>query len=121
MSAFSHVSETPSQQIAEGLTARSTHGARLTLTLIELEPGTALAEHAHLSEQLGLLLAGTLDFQVAGEHRSLVVGSTWCIPANTPHSGHAGPEGAVLIEGFAPPRSEWDALPLNPPSTGRWP
>ena len=32
------------------------------------------------------------------------------IPAHTPHSVEVGPDGASLVELFAPPRADWGAL-----------
>jgi quercetin dioxygenase-like cupin family protein len=121
MSAFSNLEVIPSQSLAPGLSARSTHGAQLTLTVLEFEPDTTLPEPAHPNEQLGLLIAGTLELEVASERRTLRPGGTWCIPAQAPHSAHAGPAGAVVVEGFAPPRSDWESLPTLPAAAGRWP
>jgi quercetin dioxygenase-like cupin family protein len=38
------------------------------------------------------------------------------IPANVPHSADAGPDGAFLIELFAPPRADWAGLERLEPS-----
>lgn len=121
MSTLSNLDAIAPQQLAPGLNARSTHGAQLTLSLIEFEPDVALPEHAHPNEQVGMLIAGTLELHVDEESCSLRPGGTWCIPAETPHSAQAGPAGAVIVEGFAPPRSDWAALPTIPAGTTRWP
>jgi quercetin dioxygenase-like cupin family protein len=34
----------------------------------------------------------------------------WVIPADVPHAVHAGPDGAFLVELFAPPRTDWAGL-----------
>lgn len=121
MSAFSNLDAIGPQQLAPGLSARSTHGAKLTLAVLEFEPDTTLPEHAHPNEQLGLLIAGSLELEVAHERRTLRPGGTWCIPADAPHSAHAGPGGAVVVESFAPPRSDWETLPALRTATSRWP
>jgi quercetin dioxygenase-like cupin family protein len=100
---------------------RLVSGERLTLAVVELDPNAVVAEHAHVNEQLGLLLHGSMAFRVGDEERELGPGDTWTIPSNTPHSAVAGPEGAVVIDVFAPPRDDWAGLgPLEqrPP---RWP
>ena len=46
---------------------------------------------------------------------------TWSIPANVPHEVHVGPEGAVVIDVFVPPRDDWrdaEQVDARPP---RWP
>jgi quercetin dioxygenase-like cupin family protein len=89
-------------------------GERITLAVVELDPGAVVAEHAHENEQLGILLKGSMSFRVGDEVRELGPGGTWTIPSNTPHEATAGPEGAVVIDVFGPPRDDWDALePLD--------
>jgi quercetin dioxygenase-like cupin family protein len=94
--------------------ARSIHGERMTLSVVELDPGAIVAEHAHENEQLGIVIQGSMDFRVGGERRRLGPGGTWLIPANTPHEATAGPEGAVVIDVFAPIRADFrDLEPLE--------
>jgi quercetin dioxygenase-like cupin family protein len=64
-------------------------------------------EHAHLNEQTGILLSGSLTFTIDGESKDLRPGSAWVIPAHTPHSVTVGADGAKLVELFAPPRDDW--------------
>jgi len=75
--------------------------------VVELEPGAVAEEHSHEHEQLGLVLRGSLRFRVGSEERELRAGQTWEIPSNTPHRAEAGPDGATVLDLFAPPRSEW--------------
>jgi quercetin dioxygenase-like cupin family protein len=121
VSAFSDVDSLGPQQIWAGATARAVHGERVTLSLIEFEPGSAVPEHAHDNEQVGLLIAGSLDFRIGAETRQLEPGGIWCIPAEVPHAVNVGPQGAVLVEAFSPPRDDWRALEAGEPGRGRWP
>jgi quercetin dioxygenase-like cupin family protein len=121
MSAFEDLGRMAPLPIWEGIVARAVDGGRITLAVVELDPGAFVAEHAHENEQLGIVLRGSMSFRVGDEERELGPGGTWTIPANTPHEATAGPEGAVVIDVFAPPRDDWQALePLEvrPP---RWP
>ena len=111
MSTFADLGSIAPQQIWERIAARSGHGDRITLSVVELDPGAVVAEHSHGNEQLGIVLRGTMDFRVGHERRELGPGGTWCIPANTPHEATAGPEGAVVIDVFAPPRGDFRELP----------
>ena len=81
------------------------------MSVVELDPGAVVAEHSHENEQLGIVLRGTMDFRVGDERRELGLGGTWRIPANTPHEATAGPDGAVVIDVFAPPRDDFRELP----------
>jgi quercetin dioxygenase-like cupin family protein len=86
------------------------HGDKLTLGLIELEPGSVVPEHSHENEQLGIMISGSVEFRVGDETRELKPGDTWSIPAHTPHEVHTGPEGAILVDVFAPVREDWKPL-----------
>jgi quercetin dioxygenase-like cupin family protein len=110
MSAFQHWDEIVPLRIWDGVVGRAVHGDAATLAAISLEPGTAVPEHSHVNEQTGMLIRGALRFRIGEETKDLVPGATWLIPANVPHDVVAGPDGAFLIELFAPPRADWDGL-----------
>ena len=97
------------------------HGELVTVALIELDPGAVVPEHSHENEQIGFLVQGVLTFTIGGETGEIVPGGSWRILANVPHSVTVGPEGAVLVEVFAPPRHDWAAIPESEPGPGRWP
>ena len=88
----------------------------MTLALIELDPDAAVPEHSHENEQLGILVEGSLTFTIGGELGEVLPGGSWRILANVPHSVVAGPEGAVLVEVFSPPRHDWAAIPRASPA-----
>ena len=110
MGAFQETSKVQPQKIWEGVVGRVVHGQRLTLGLVELDPGSVVPEHSHENEQLGILISGSCEFRVGDETRELGPGDTWSIPANTPHEVHTGPDGAVMIDVFAPVREDWKPL-----------
>ncbi|MBA2333081.1 MAG: cupin domain-containing protein [Actinobacteria bacterium] len=124
MSAFDDVRSLVPRQVWAGITARAVHGERLTLAVVELEPGAVAEEHSHEHEQLGIVLRGSIRFRVGAEERELGPGETWEIPSNTRHRAEAGADGAIVLDLFAPPRSEWEAAePAEPgePGPGLWP
>jgi len=56
--------------------------------LAEFVPGGAAGKHTHPGEELGYVLEGTLQLEVAGQPpRTLKAGETFFIPANTVHDG----------------------------------
>jgi unsaturated pyranuronate lyase len=121
VSAFEELERIAPLPIWQGIVARLVSGERITLAVVELDPGAVVAEHAHENEQLGLVLRGAMSFRLGSEERELGPGATWTIPANTPHSAVAGPDGAVVIDVFAPPRNDWaelEPLEARPP---HWP
>ena len=121
MGGFANLPEIGPQAIWEGVVVRAVHGERLTLGVVELEPNSLVPEHSHDNEQLGMVLSGSLTFRIGGESRELGPGGTWRIPSDAPHEVTAGPEGAVVIDVFAPPRNDWNAVEHAPPRTPLWP
>ena len=67
----------------------------------ELPDGADLAEHAH-GAQWGVILAGSVDFTIAGETRTYGPGDTYSIPAFVPHQAFMH-SGTVGIDVFADP------------------
>jgi quercetin dioxygenase-like cupin family protein len=121
LSAFDDLGSIAPQQIWERIAARCVHGERLTLAIVELDPGAVAAEHSHENEQLGIVLQGTITFRVGDEERELGPGETWSIPSNTPHEATAGPEGCVVIDVFSPPRDDFRELPDLEHRAPSWP
>ena len=121
MPAFDALPDIEPQQLFDGIAARSVRGGRITLAVVELDPGAVVAEHSHENEQLGIVLRGELTLRIGDEERALGPGETWCIPPNVTHSGHAGSDGAAVIDVFSPPRDDWEALDRLPAQPPRWP
>lgn len=102
--------------------ARRIEGDRITLAVVELAPDAVVPGHQHEAEQLGMVIEGNVVLTLGDERRELGPGGTWRIPTNVPHQVTAGPDGATVIDIFAPPRHDWDALPVSPAHPAlRWP
>jgi unsaturated pyranuronate lyase len=121
MSAFADAHAIPPQRIWDGILGRTVHGEQATLSLLELEADAVVPEHSHANEQLGILVEGSVTFTVGDETRELEPGAMWRILGHVPHSVTVGPEGAVIVETFAPARTDWLALQHGEPSAPRWP
>lgn len=121
MSAFDDLGELEPQQLFAGFLARTIHSERITLAVVEIEPGAALPEHHHLNEQLGMVIRGSLTFRVGDEERELGPGATWRIPPDVPHSATGGPGGAVVLDVFTPTRDDWNALASEAARPPLWP
>jgi quercetin dioxygenase-like cupin family protein len=121
MSPFDDLGTMPPRQIWDNVVVRSVAGERLTLGVIELAADSHVPEHQHENEQLGMVLSGSLVFRIGDESRELGPGGTWSIPANVPHEVHVGAEGAVVVDVFAPARSDWAAIEPSAWQAPRWP
>jgi quercetin dioxygenase-like cupin family protein len=118
---FADLSELAPRQIWQSVAVRTVDGERLTLGVIELDANALVPEHRHDHEQLGMVLQGSLEFRVGDEKKQLSAGGTWRIPSNVPHAVQVGPEGAVVIDVFAPVRQDWGGIEPEEPRAPRWP
>jgi quercetin dioxygenase-like cupin family protein len=121
VAAFDSIDGLDAQRIWPGVIGKSVNGEQLTLALLELDPDAVVPEHSHVNEQVGILLRGFLTFRIGGESRECGPGATWRILADVPHDVRVGPEGAVLVEAFAPARADWDALERLGTDRPLWP
>jgi quercetin dioxygenase-like cupin family protein len=121
VSGFADVRVLAARRLVDGIAARALHGERLTLAVVELESGAVLPEHRHDNEQMGMVLRGSVLFRIGDEERELRPGETWQIPSNTLHRAEAGPDGASVIDVFAPPRADWEQAELDEAAARRWP
>lgn len=121
MSVFAELAEVAPHVIWDGVLGRTVQGENATLAVIELDPGAVVPEHRHVNEQMGVLIQGALSFRIGDETRDLAPGGMWCIPADVPHEVRVGPDGAVLVEAFAPARADWASLEHRPAAVPRWP
>ncbi len=108
-------------QLRDGVNARVINGQRMTLAVVDLEPGSSVPEHHHENEQLGFILRGSMTFTIGGEKREIRAGDTYTIPSNIPHDAVAGPEGCTAVDAFAPIRADWEKLDRSDPFPPDWP
>lgn len=111
----------PLRRIWDGINARLVNGERLSLGVVELDPGAVVQEHSHEHEQLGMVIRGAMTLRIGDETRAVGPGETWTIPPNRPHEATAGPEGAIVVDVFAPVREDWVALEPAEVREPRWP
>jgi quercetin dioxygenase-like cupin family protein len=121
MTNLEELAELPPKRIWDGVSGRIVQGRQVAIAVVELKPGAKVPRHAHDNEQLGLVITGSVTFTVGEETRRLGPGGTWRIPGGTPHDVRAGEAGAVVIDVFSPPRSDWDDLEIEPHRQPIWP
>lgn len=95
------------RELSGGVNARVFGGEHLTVSVVELEPGSISPIHKHPQEQWGFLLRGSMVRILGEEKVEMKAGDFWETPGNVPHGIVTGPEGATVIDVFAPPREEY--------------
>lgn len=95
------------RDLAAGVTARIFPGAQAMVSVVRLEPNSHTKSHAHPQEQWGFLLSGSAMRIQDGETIPVGPGDFWVTPGGIEHNIIAGPDGAVALDVFAPPRQDY--------------
>ena len=94
-------------ELAAGVSGRPLFGAGAMLNLIRFEPGATVPLHSHPHEQLGLVLEGMQALVVAGVVHELEPFDAYVLPGGIEHSAYCGPDGALVLDVFAPVRDDY--------------
>src|SRR5258708_3147291 len=116
LATFAHINDLRPYRIWDHAVARAVQGANITFAVVDVDPSTAVPEHHHGIEQLGLVLRGYITMTVDGQSRKLGVGDTYVIRGGVPHDATTGPEGATVVDVFAPVREDWQQVERLEPS-----
>jgi quercetin dioxygenase-like cupin family protein len=96
--------DAPSLPVEPGIVIRPVLGQRLNMNFVYFEPRTVAPVHQHREEQMGTILEGSLQFELAGETRTLRPGDVYVVPPDVPHGAVTGEEGCIVLDVFSPPR-----------------
>jgi quercetin dioxygenase-like cupin family protein len=107
--------------LTDGVLARAVEGERMTMAVVELDPNAVSPSHHHENEQLGFVIAGSIVMRIGNEEQELNPGDTYSIPAHVSHDAVAGPDGATVVDVFAPVRADWREKKRVDPHAPRWP
>lgn len=95
------------RQLAEGVSTTIFPGEQAMVSVVRVEPNAEGTLHHHPEEQWGMLISGSATRVQGDGSFEIVPGSLWRTPGNVPHTIKAGPEGAVILDIFAPPREAY--------------
>jgi quercetin dioxygenase-like cupin family protein len=96
--------DVPSLPVEPGIVVRPVLGKRLNISFIYFEPRAVAPVHQHREEQIGTVLEGSLEFELAGERRTIHRGDVYVIPPDVPHGAVTSEEGCITLDVFSPPR-----------------
>jgi len=104
---FADLSAGVARRLTTGIETRVFPGDQAMLSVVSFEPGSVGAIHAHPEEQWGVLIEGSGVRIQDGVEVPVGPGDFWRTPGNMPHGFRAGPEGAKVLDIFAPPREAY--------------
>ncbi len=93
--------------LAPGLETRIFVGDQSMLSVVSFEPNSEGSMHSHPEEQWGVLLEGSGARTQDGVEFEVAAGDFWRTPGDVEHSFKAGPEGARVLDIFAPAREAY--------------
>ena len=93
--------------LAEGITTRIFPGRHAMISVVRIEPNAVGAIHSHSQEQWGVMIQGSAIRIQDGEEIAVGQGDFWCSPGGIKHGIIGGPDGAIILDIFSPPRSEY--------------
>ncbi len=82
------------------------HGSRVTVAQFRLMRGSVVKPHAHVHEQVSIVVNGRLKFIVGGEVHIVGPGDVVYIPPNTVH-GVEALEDSLVVDVYSPVRDDW--------------
>ena len=94
-------------ELASGVSGHPLFGEGAMLNLIRFEPGSTVPLHSHPHEQLGIVLEGMQALVVDGVSHELQPYEAYVLPGGVGHSAYCGPEGALVLDVFAPVREDY--------------
>jgi quercetin dioxygenase-like cupin family protein len=86
---------------------RTCAGEHIQFSLVDIPARGVVGEHAHVNEQMGLVIEGDLVFTIGGETRTLKPGDMFRIPGGVPHSVVALDRPVKALDIFYPVREEY--------------
>jgi unsaturated pyranuronate lyase len=94
------------ERLSDTITRQMLNGDHTTVARIVLRKGAVVPRHRHPSEQLTIILEGTLLFTFDDGEVTVHSGEMIFIPANIPHAARALEE-TVDLDIFGPRREDW--------------
>ncbi|HVW84930.1 MAG TPA: cupin domain-containing protein [Bryobacteraceae bacterium] len=96
----------PEERMNPTITRKVVHTERMTIARLRLAKGAIVPLHHHENEQVSIIEAGALRFEVDGQETVVRAGEALRIPSNAPHLVEAL-EDSVATDLFTPRREDW--------------
>ena len=104
---FADLSQGIARTLAPGIDTRVFAGEHAILSVVSFEPNSKGSIHSHAEEQWGVLMDGSGVSIQDGVEVPVAQGDFWRTPGNVEHGFIAGPDGARVLDIFAPPRDAY--------------
>jgi quercetin dioxygenase-like cupin family protein len=96
----------PEEAMSPLLSRQAIHTEHMTIARLRIKKGALVPLHRHPNEQVSMIEAGSLRFELDGKQVVVSAGEVLRIPPNVPHLAEAL-EDCVATDLFSPPRQDW--------------
>lgn len=114
--AWFRLQESEGVPVAPGILTRPLAGEAAMLTYVEWERDAVAPTHAHVEEQLVLVLEGEIEFTIGDQSRVMRAGDVAVIPSFAAHGGRGRAGHTIAVESFAPRRTSLLKRASPPPA-----
>jgi len=94
------------EQLNDKFWRKVVNGEKITVAQLGLTKGCTVPLHHHVSEQISVVMQGSVKFSVDGREVTVHAGEVLVIPSDLPHNAEALEDSSV-IELFSPIRIDW--------------
>jgi quercetin dioxygenase-like cupin family protein len=91
-------------EFVPGLVFRPVVGDQLMANFVRYDPDTVAPLHSHEEEQITVVIEGELEFDLAGDRRTMRPGMAVVVPPWVPHGARTHATSCFEIDIFHPPR-----------------
>ncbi|MHB1928262.1 MAG: cupin domain-containing protein [Acidimicrobiales bacterium] len=88
----------------DGLNFRPVLGEQTMVNFVSFDPHTEAPRHAHVEEQIVLVLDGEFEFDLDGDVRMMRKGDVAVVPPWVPHGARTDAVPCLEVDVFNPPR-----------------
>jgi quercetin dioxygenase-like cupin family protein len=104
---YYHPEDRDTKELAPGILARTFWGEKMLAAVVDLDPGAELPLHHHPHEQIGIVISGVIEFNIAGEVKTLKAGDVYVIPGHVEHGARTFDDPVKVMDIFSPVREEY--------------
>jgi quercetin dioxygenase-like cupin family protein len=104
---YYHTHDREPKELVPGVIARTFWGEKMLAAVVELNPNTELPMHSHPHEQVGIVIGGQIQFNIAGEIKTLKPGDVYVIPGGVEHGAKTFDDPVQVMDVFNPVREEY--------------
>ena len=104
---FHNPDDRETKELVPGVLARTYWGEKMLAAVVDLAAHATIPMHSHPHEQLGIVISGDIEFNVAGEIKILKPGEVYTIPGDVEHGAKTFDQPVQVLDVFSPVREEY--------------